>query len=234
MGIVNTDGTYEVLIDNESAQKGALTDDWDFLPPKKIKDPEVSKPDDWVDAAKIDDPEDVKPEDWEKPEHIADPDATKPEDWDDEMDGEWEPPMIDNPDYKGEWKPRQIDNPDYKGPWVHPEIDNPEYNADDAKALGKFDEVCKIGFDLWQVKSGTIFDNVLITDDIAEAKKIGDETWGVTKDAEKKMKDEQDEAEKAKAEAEAKEAEPEEEEEDDDEDLDEIDDEKEEEAHDEL
>ena len=31
------------------------------------------------------------------------------------MDGEWEPPMIDNPDYKGEWKPRQIDNPDYKG-----------------------------------------------------------------------------------------------------------------------
>ena len=37
------------------------------------------------------------------------------QDWDDEMDGEWEPPMIDNPDYKGEWKPRQIDNPDYKG-----------------------------------------------------------------------------------------------------------------------
>merc|ERR1711874_272337 len=204
--IVNTDGTYEVLIDNESAQKGSLTDDWDFLPPKMIKDPEVSKPDDWVDAAKIDDPEDVKPEDWEKPEHIADPDATKPEDWDDEMDGEWEPPMIDNP----------------------------EYNADDAKELGKFDEVCKIGFDLWQVKSGTIFDNILITDDVDEAKKIGDETWGVTKDAEKKMKDEQDEAEKAKAESEAKEAEPEEEEEDDDEDLDEIDDEKEEEAHDEL
>merc|ERR1712158_160088 len=198
--IVQPDGSYEVLIDNESAQKGTLEDDWDFLPPKMIKDPE----------------------------------AKKPEDWDDEMDGEWEPPMIDNPDYKGEWKPRQIDNPDYKGKWVHPEIDNPEYNADDAKALGKFDEVCKIGFDLWQVKSGTIFDNILITDDVDEAKKIGDETWGVTKDAEKKMKDEQDEAEKAKAEAEAKEAEPEEEEEDDDEDLDEIDDEKEEEAHDEL
>merc|ERR1711992_428894 len=98
---------------------------------------------------------------------------------DDEMDGEWEPPMIDNPDYKGKW--------------VHPEIENPEYNAEDAKDLGKYDEVCKIGFDLWQVKSGTIFDNILITDDIDEAKKIGDETWGVTKDAEKKMKDEQDE-----------------------------------------
>jgi len=232
--IVQPDGSYEVLIDNESAQKGTLEDDWDFLPPKMIKDPEAKKPEDWDERAKIDDPEDSKPEDWDQPEHIADPDATKPEDWDDEMDGEWEPPMIDNPDYKGEWKPRQIDNPDYKGKWVHPEIDNPEYNADDAKELGKFDEVCKIGFDLWQVKSGTIFDNILITDDVDEAKKIGDETWGVTKDAEKKMKDEQDEAEKAKAEAEAKEAEPEEEEEDDDEDLDEIDDEKEEEAHDEL
>jgi len=228
--IVQPDGSYEVLIDNESAQKGTLEDDWDFLPPKMIKDPEAKKPEDWDERAKIDDAEDTKPEDYDQPEHIADPDATKPEDWDDEMDGEWEPPMIDNPDYKGEWKPRQIDNPDYKGKWVHPEIDNPEYNADDAKALGKFDEVCKIGFDLWQVKSGTIFDNILITDDVDEAKKIGDETWGVTKDAEKKMKDEQDEAEKAKAEAEAKEAEPEEEEEDDDEDLDEIDDEKEEEV----
>merc|ERR1719322_614488 len=208
--IVNPDGTYEVLIDNESAQKGSLTDDWDFLPPKKIKDPEVSKPDDWVDAAKIDDPEDVKPEDW-----------------DDEMDGEWEPPMIDNPEYKGEWKPRQIDNPDYKGPWVHPEIDNPEYNEEEAATLGKFDEVCKLGFDLWQVKSGTIFDNVMITDDPEAAKKAGEDLWAVTKDAEKKMKDEQDEEERKKDEDE------------DDEDLDDIideDEDKEEldEGHDEL
>lgn len=39
-------------------------------------------------------------QDWDKPEHIPDPDAKKPEDWDDEMDGEWEPPMIQNPEYK--------------------------------------------------------------------------------------------------------------------------------------
>jgi len=238
--IVNPDATYEVLIDNESAQKGSLEDDWDILPPKKIKDPEAKKPEDWDDRAKIDDAEDTKPEDWDQPEHVADPDATKPEDWDDEMDGEWEPPMIDNPDYKGEWKARQIDNPDYKGKWIHPEIDNPEYNADDAKTLGKYDEICKIGFDLWQVKSGTIFDNVLITDDIAEAKKIGDETWGATKDPEKAMKDEQDEVEKKKAEEEAAAAgagADDEDEDLDDEDLDDIDDEDEAEpteAHDEL
>jgi len=36
-----------------------------------------------------------------------------------------------------------------------------------------------------QVKAGTIFDNILITDD----EEFGDETWGQTKDAKKKMKD---------------------------------------------
>lgn len=65
-----------------------------------LQDPDAKKPEDWDDREKIDDPDDTKPEDWEQPEHIPDPDAEKPEDWDDEMDGEWEPPMIDNPDYK--------------------------------------------------------------------------------------------------------------------------------------
>lgn len=108
--VVQPDNTYEVLIDNEKVESGSLEEDWDFLPPKKIKDPEAKKPEDWDERAMIDDPEDTKPEDWDKPEHIPDPDATKPDDWDDEMDGEWEPPMIDNPDYKGEWKPKQVSN----------------------------------------------------------------------------------------------------------------------------
>merc|ERR1719466_72005 len=240
--VLNPDQSYEVLIDNEKAESGTLTDDWDFLPPKMIKDPNEKKPSDWVDAAKMDDPEDTKPEDWEKPEHMADPDATKPEDWDDEMDGEWEPPMIDNPEFKGEWKPRQIDNPDYKGAWVHPEIDNPEYSEDDAKGIAKYAESCKIGFDLWQVKSGTIFDNLLITDDPAAAKEQGDALWKVTKEGEKKMKDAQDEVERAKAEAEAGEKGEDDEEDEDLDDLDEDEDDikeedsedTEEEGHDEL
>ena len=41
-------------------------------------------------------------QDWDQPEYIPDPDAEKPEDWDDDMDGEWEPPMIPNPEYKGQ------------------------------------------------------------------------------------------------------------------------------------
>ena len=55
--IVNPDATYEVLIDNESAQKGSIEDDWDILPAKMIKDPEAKKPEDWDDRAKIDDVE---------------------------------------------------------------------------------------------------------------------------------------------------------------------------------
>ncbi|KAH7636402.1 calreticulin-like protein [Dermatophagoides farinae] len=155
--VVKPDNTYKVLIDGEVVEKGELESDWNFLPPKTIKDPDAKKPEDWDDRPKIDDPEDKKPEDWDKPEFIPDPEATKPEDWDDEMDGEWEPPQINNPEYKGEWKPKQIDNPSYKGPWVHPEIPNPEYKADPQLYLQK--EICAAGFDLWQVKSGTIFDN---------------------------------------------------------------------------
>lgn len=45
--VVNPDNSYEVLIDNEKVESGNLEDDWDFLPPKKIKDPEAKKPEDW-------------------------------------------------------------------------------------------------------------------------------------------------------------------------------------------
>lgn len=83
---------------------------------REIKDPEQSKPEDWVDEKKIPDPEDTKPEGYDDiPKDIPDPDATKPDDWDDDEDGEWEPTLIRNPEYKGPWKPKMISNPDYKG-----------------------------------------------------------------------------------------------------------------------
>ncbi|KAJ8932436.1 hypothetical protein NQ314_014650 [Rhamnusium bicolor] len=190
--IIKPDNTYEVQIDGAKQEYGELEADWDFLPPKKIKDPEAKKPEEWDDRASIPDPDDTKPEDWDKPEHIPDPDASKPDDWDDEMDGEWEPPMIDNPEYKGEWHPKQMDNPAYKGHWVHPEIDNPEYTPD--PDLYKQKEICGIGFDLWQVKSGTIFDNVLITDDIEYAKNAI-ANLKATQEGEKKAKEALDKAE---------------------------------------
>uniref|UniRef100_A0A4W3KE19 Calreticulin n=1 Tax=Callorhinchus milii TaxID=7868 RepID=A0A4W3KE19_CALMI len=194
--ILRPDQTYEVKIDNAKVESGKLEEDWDFLQLKKIKDPEAKKPEDWDERSKINDPEDVKPEDWEKPENIPDPEAKKPEDWDEEMDGEWEPPMIPNPEYKGEWQPKQIDNPNYKGVWVHPEIDNPAYVAD--MNIYSFKSIGVLGLDLWQVKSGTIFDNFLITDDEKYAETFGSETWGQTKEPEQKMKEIQDKEESEK------------------------------------
>ena len=60
--IVKPDNTYTVKIDNKDVKSGSLEEDWDFLAPKEIPDPEASKPEDWVDSEMMDDPEDKKPE----------------------------------------------------------------------------------------------------------------------------------------------------------------------------
>ena len=51
------------------------------------------------------------------------------------------------------------------------------------------------------MKSGTIFDNILITDDEDYAEKQGNEVWKVTSVGEKKMKEQQDEEERKAREA---------------------------------
>jgi calreticulin len=236
--IVRTaDQTYEVLVDNKKKESGSLEDDWDFLAPKKIKDPAQSKPSDWVDEAQIDDPEDVKPEGYDDiPEEIVDPDAEKPEDWSDEDDGDWEAPTIPNPEYKGPWKAKKIPNPDYKGPWVHPEIENPDYAPDNT--LATYTDTGAVTVDVWQVKSGTVFDNILVTDSVEEAAAAAATHYTAFVDAEKTAFDEMKAAEDAKAKAEREAAEAaaaaeEDEDEDEDED-DEDEDEDEPEAKDEL
>jgi calreticulin len=200
---VKPDQTYEILVDGKSQTSGSLIEDWDFLPPKTIKDPNASKPEDWVEESMIVDETDVKPAGYDDiPEFIADPAAKKPEDWDDDMDGEWESPSIANPEYLGPWTPKKIANPLYKGEWEHPEIDNPEYKVDNEIYAYDFGNV---GIDVWQVKSGTIFDNILITDDIAEAEKIREDNKAARADEEgaQAAYNEKLEAEaKAKAEAE--------------------------------
>lgn len=207
--------TYEVLVDLKSVENGTLYDDFDMLPPKNIKDPKAVKPEDWDEREKIPDPEDKKPEGWDDiPATIVDPDAKKPEDWDDEDDGEWEAPTIPNPEYKGEWKPKMIDNPKYKGIWVAPDIDNPDFKDDPKLYLQK--DIKYIGFELWQVKAGSIFDNILLTDDFATAKKFAEDTWGKLKEGEKKMFDTVSEEEKKKKE-EAEEASKKKDDDDDDE-----------------
>merc|ERR1711945_20297 len=171
------DNTVRVDIDEEKIYEGSLKEDWEILKPKEISDPDDKKPDDWVDDSMIDDPE-----------------TKKPDDWDDEEDGEWEAPMKDNPEYKGEWIAKRISNPAYKGFWEAKKIANPEYEDDDA--VYKYADFGFIGFDLWQVKGGTIFDNVIVTDDVAEADGFA-KKWKELSEVEKAKKKEEDEAKKA-------------------------------------
>merc|ERR1711981_212554 len=100
-------------------------------------------------------------------------------DWDDEEDGEWEPPMKDNPAYKGVWEAKKNDNPDYV----------------DDDALYKYADFGFIGFDLWQVKGGTIFDNVIVCDDKAEADAFAAK-WKEVSELEKAEKKEEDDSKK--------------------------------------
>jgi calreticulin len=166
---VKADGSVAVKIGKEDVYTGKIEDDWKLLPEKEIDDPDDKKPSDWVDEAMMDDPEDEKPSDWVEVEKIPDPEAKKPDDWDDEEDGDWEIPEIDNPEFKGPWKPKRISNPEYKGVWAAKKIANPKYDASKAGSLHVYEKFAFIGFDLWQVKGGTHFDNMIITDDVNEA-----------------------------------------------------------------
>merc|ERR1711933_56406 len=94
---------------------------------------------------------------------------------DDEDDGEWEAPMIDNPDYKGKW--------------VHPMIPNPDYAYDESMYAVCKEGCSHVGFEIWQVKTGTLFDDIIITDDIEEAKKFAEATFFKKKEGEKAMYD---------------------------------------------
>merc|ERR1719281_1121508 len=200
--IVKPDNTVRVEIDEEKIYEGSLKEDWEVLKPKEISDPDDKKPGDWVDDAMIDDPEDKKPSDWVEEKRIVDSEAKKPDDWDDEEDGDWEAPMKDNPEFKGEWYGKRISNPAYKGFWEAKKIANPEYVDDDA--VYKYAEFGFLGFDLWQVKGGTIFDNVILTDDVAEADAFA-KKWKTLSEVETAKKKEEDDAKKA-ADAEAEKA----------------------------
>jgi len=215
--VLKPDNTVRVEIDEEKIYEGNLKEDWEVLPPKQINDPTDKQPEDWVTDSMMDDPTDKKPDDWVEDKRIVDPEASKPNDWDDDEDGEWEAPTKDNPEYKGEWTIKRISNPAYKGFWEAAKIDNPEYVDDDS--VYKYADFGFIGFDLWQVKGGTIFDNVIICDDVAEADAFAAK-WKTLSAVEKESKKADDD--KAAAESKKKE-----DEDDDDDDMDDKEDKKE-------
>uniref|UniRef100_A0A914ZB94 Calnexin n=1 Tax=Panagrolaimus superbus TaxID=310955 RepID=A0A914ZB94_9BILA len=172
-----------------------------------IVDPEAVKPENWDETQpkEIVDENAVIPSDWNEDEEplIPDPKAKQPEDWDTELDGQWEAklidnpacagisgcgkwsaPMIPNPEYKGKWIPPKISNPEYKGKWTPKMIENPNYY--EPNPYKQLEKITAIGFELWTMSSGIIFDNILITDDENIAHRFAAETFTIKKDLEGK------------------------------------------------
>lgn len=171
---VHPDQKFSLLIDGEVSEDHVeIEKNWDVYAPRTIPNPDETKPADWVDDKEIEDPTHVKPANYDQiPRYIPDPEATQPEDWDAESDGDWEAPDIQNPEFE-EFVPRFIPNPAYKGEWKPTEIPNPEFKEDTELAHYK---IGGAGLDLWQVKSGSIFDDIIVTSDAAVADKYLD-SW---------------------------------------------------------
>merc|ERR1712137_1147852 len=109
----------------------------------------------------------------------------------------------------GDWEAPEIPNPEYQGPWEHPLIDNPEYEYD--SEIYKYSSNAFVGIEIWQVKSGTIFDNILITDNLEVAAQAADKI-NEARDVEEQLEAEalelqrqEEEAERARLEAELEE-----------------------------
>uniref|UniRef100_A0A7E4VF71 Calnexin n=1 Tax=Panagrellus redivivus TaxID=6233 RepID=A0A7E4VF71_PANRE len=226
---INADNTFSIQVDNTEIIAGNLLNDMvpPIQPPKEIPNPDEKKPDDWDEREVIDDPDAVKPDDWDEsqPREIVDTDAVKPydwledeallipdpsstlpDDWDNELDGEWEPKLMNNPKcegasgcgpwkqplkanplFKGKWAAPKIRNPAFKGKWAPSLIENPDYYiADPYKQL---ETVVAVGLELWTMSKDIILDNVLITDDVNIANRVAAETFTPKRNAEKIFND---------------------------------------------
>merc|ERR1711939_975626 len=87
----------------------------------------------------------------------------------------WRPTSKGEKEKKEEWKPKQIANPDFE----------------EGVQLAAYDSAF-VGFELWTVNNGTIFDNILVTDDLEYAKAQGEKLWRPTADGEKDVKEKWD------------------------------------------
>jgi len=82
----------------------------------------------------------------------------------------WESPFIDNPRFKGVWIPLQMHNPEYKGEWTPKQLSNPAFVED----VYVQNDIGAVGFELWTVNKGSIFDNILVTDSWDTARAAGE------------------------------------------------------------
>ncbi|XP_020596639.1 calreticulin-3-like [Phalaenopsis equestris] len=90
------------------------------------------------------------------------------------------------------------------GKWKTPWIDNPDFEDDPDLYVLK--PVKYVAIEVWQVKAGSVFDNVLVCDDPEYAKQVVEELWTKNKEAEKEAFEEAEKIRRAKEEVEAQRA----------------------------
>merc|ERR1711871_1669323 len=184
--VLRADNSFEHFVDQASVKAGSLTSESDWELP------------------------------FQPPQEIDDPADKKPDDWNEEEDGPYEAPMIDNPKcktgcgtwkrpmkanpaYKGKWSAPMITNPAYKGVWKPKRIANPGY-YEVKEPVKDLLPIGAVAVEVWLHKpSGVGFDNILVVDDLAKATDFGEKTWKVRSDALKAARKAKDEKLRAEA-----------------------------------
>ncbi|GIQ82923.1 calreticulin/calnexin [Kipferlia bialata] len=160
---LHSDTTVSVYVDGREEVEGDVYKLYEIEGslPLRVPDPNARPPKD-MPARYIPDPANPMPPGYESiPHFIPDPYAVRPEAWDERLDGEWVPPLTQNPEYVGDWDQAFIPNPDYI-PWRPPMIDNPDFIRD----VTSIDvSIGSVGFDLYEREGGIWFGQITITDD---------------------------------------------------------------------
>lgn len=121
----------------------------------------------------------------------------RPAEWDDELLGEWTPPMIENPACRGApgcgpYSPPLIANPKHKDNYVHPRVRNPKYRGTweappidnpsyfyDPEPYKHWPNITALGFELWSVDGEIGFNNILLANDEAAVLEWNEENYRV-------------------------------------------------------
>ena len=173
--VIHPDWTFEIHLNDQLERKANMEDEFDFVRPRLIPDPNAKKPADWCDEPEIYDPTVRKPLDWDQPMVIDDPLDEPPDDWNETLSGPYKPRRIPNPRYKGTWYAPIIPNPLYRGKWEAPLVPNPLFEQE--KDTYAFQKIRYVGFDIWVEQCGILFDKIFIGDDWQEYRAYLSVTW---------------------------------------------------------
>ncbi|XP_060040723.1 calreticulin-3 isoform X2 [Erinaceus europaeus] len=165
--VLRPDLTYAVKIDGQVVEAGSVEYDWQLTSLRSARRA-AARAREQAGAGH-------QAQDWEK--QFLDTSTSTAGEWSPGLDGA---ALLQKPPYQDGLRPEGISG----DVWLQEERPPSSWAEFD---LTEFEDIGAIGLDLWQVRSGTIFDNFLITDDEDYAERFGRATWGETKGPEREM-----------------------------------------------